>query len=210
MPTLLEIESSPMSRNTSVSRDLTVRFVQQWKHAHPDGTVITRDLNASRLPTIDAEWITAMQTPDEQRTPAQRDALLLSETLIAELQAADEYVFGVPMHNFTVPSVLRLWIDQVARAGKTFRYVNGAPQGLLTGKKAHFIIASGGKYTAGTPMASYDFVEPYLRTIFGFMGVTDTTFVAAGGTAALASGKVDRPSFLAPHVHAIETLVQAA
>jgi FMN-dependent NADH-azoreductase len=130
--------------------------------------------------------------------------------LIAELQAADEYVFGVPMHNFAVPSVLRLWIDQVARAGKTFRYVNGAPQGLLTGKKAHFIIASGGKYTAGTPMASYDFVEPYLRTIFGFMGVTDTTFVAAGGTAALSSGKVDRPSFLAPHLHTIETLVQAA
>ena len=210
MPTLLEIESSPMKRDASVSRDLTLRFVQQWKQAHPDGTVITRDLNASRLPTIDAEWISAMQTPEDQRTPAQREALRLSDTLIAELQAADEYVFGVPMHNFTVPSVLRLWIDQVARAGKTFAYVNGAPQGLLKSKKAHFVIASGGKYEAGTPMASYDFVEPYLRTIFGFMGVTDTTFVAAGGTAAVSSGKVDRPSFLAPHVHAIETLVQAA
>jgi FMN-dependent NADH-azoreductase len=162
------------------------------------------------LPTIDAEWITAMQTPEEKRTPAQREALLLSDTLIAELKAADEYIFGVPMHNFTVPSVLRLWIDQVARAGKTFAYVNGAPQGLLKGKKAHFIIASGGKYEAGTPMASYNFVEPYLRTIFGFLGVTDVTFVAAGGTAALSSGKVDRPSFLAPHLQAIETLVHAA
>jgi FMN-dependent NADH-azoreductase len=210
MPTLLEIESSPMNRGASVSRDLTARFVQQWKQAHPDGTVISRDLNTSRLPIIDAEWITASQTPEEQRTPAQRDALTLSDTLIAELEVADEYVFGVPMHNFTVPSVLRLWIDKVARAGKTFRYVNGAPEGLLKGKKAHFIIASGGKYTAGTPMASYDFVEPYLRTMFGFLGVTDVTFVAAGGTAALSSGKVDRPSFLAPHVHVIETLVQAA
>ena len=210
MPTLLEIESSPMNRDASVSRELTVRFVQQWKQAHPDGSVITRDLNASRLPTIDAEWITAMQTPEEKRTPAQREALLLSDTLIAELKAADEYIFGVPMHNFTVPSVLRLWIDQVARAGKTFAYVNGAPQGLLKGKKAHFIIASGGKYEAGTPMASYNFVEPYLRTIFGFLGVTDVTFVAAGGTAALSSGKVDRPSFLAPHLQAIETLVHAA
>ena len=210
MPTLLEIESSPMNRDASVSRELTVRFVQQWKQAHRDGSVITRDLNASRLPTIDAEWITAMQTPEEKRTPAQREALLLSDTLIAELEAADEYVFGVPMHNFTVPSVLRLWIDQVARAGKTFAYVNGAPQGLLKGKKAHFIIASGGKYEAGTPMASYNFVEPYLRTIFGFLGVTDVTFVAAGGTAALSSGKVDRPSFLAPHLQAVETLVHAA
>ena len=210
MPTLLEIESSPMNRDASVSRDLTARFVQQWKQAHPNGTVITRDLNTSGLRIIDAEWITAMQTPEEKRTPAQRDALVLSDTLIAELQAADEYVFGVPMHNFTVPSVLRLWIDQVARAGKTFRYVNGAPQGLLIGKRAHFIIASGGKYTAGTPMASYDFVEPYLRTVFGFMGVTDLTFVAAGGTSALSSGKIDRPSFLAAHVQAIETLVQAA
>ena len=210
MPTLLEIESSPVNRETSVSRDLTARYVQQWKRAHPDGTVITRDLNSSGLPVISAEWITAMQTPAEKRTRAQRDALLLSDTLIAELQAADEYVFGVPMHNFTVPSVLRLWIDQVARAGKTFRYVNGAPAGLLSGKKAHFIIASGGHYAAGTPMAAYDFVQPYLRTIFGFMGVTDTTFVVAGGTAALASGKIDRPSFLAPHVHTIETLVQAA
>lgn len=210
MPTLLEIESSPMSRDASVSRDLTARYVQQWKQAHPHGSVITRDLSASRLTPIDAEWITATQTPEDKRTAAQREALVLSDTLIAELEAADEYVFGVPMHNFTVPSVLRLWIDQVARAGKTFCYVDGAPQGLLTGKKAHFIIASGGKYTAGTPMASYDFVEPYLRTVFGFMGVTDTTFVAAGGTAALASGKIDRPSFLAPHLHTIESLVQAA
>ena len=199
-----------MNREASVSRHLTSHYVQQWKQAHPDGTVITRDLSASRLPTITAEWITAMQTPEEQRTPAQRDELLLSDTLIAELETADEYVFGVPMHNFTVPSVMKLWIDQVARAGKTFAYVNGAPQGLLKGKKAHFVIASGGKYAAVTPMASYDFVEPYLRTIFGFMGVTDTTFVAAGGAAALASGKIDRPSFFAPHVHAIETLVHAA
>jgi FMN-dependent NADH-azoreductase len=87
------------------------------------------------LPTIDAEWITAMQTPEEKRTPAQREALLLSDTLIAELKAADEYIFGVPMHNFTVPSVLRLWIDQVARAGKTFAYVNGAPQGCSKARR---------------------------------------------------------------------------
>lgn len=135
---------------------------------------------------------------------------LLSDTLIVELQAADEYVFGVPMHNFTVPSALKLWIDLVARAGKTFAYVNGAPQGMLEGKKAHFIIAAGAKYATGTPMASYDFVGPYLRTIFGFMGVRNTSFVAAGGAAALASGKIDRQSFLAPYVHEINTLVAAA
>ncbi len=209
-PTLLEIESSPLGDGASISRQLTGEFVQQWRQAHPGGTVITRDLSTSRVPSVTAEWIVAMSTPEESRTEEQRDALVLSDMLIGELKAADEYVFGVAMHNFSIPSVLKAWIDQVARAGETFAYVDGAPKGLLTGKKAQFLIATGGVYAAGSPMESYNFVEPYLRTIFGFLGVTDTHFVTAGGTAGLQSGKIDRETLLAPHLQKITELVRAA
>jgi FMN-dependent NADH-azoreductase len=203
MPTLLHIDSSPLY-GTSVSRQLTHAFVDQWEAAHPDGTVIDRDLNSTPIPPITAEWVGAAYTPEEARTPEQKNLLALSDTLLAEIEQADEYVFGVPMHNFGVPSVLKLWIDQIARAGKTFAYVNGAPKGLLTGKKATFIIATGGKYDAQTQMASFNFVEPYLRSVFAFLGVTDTTFLTAGGTAALNHGQ-DRDAFLAPHLQAVQT-----
>jgi FMN-dependent NADH-azoreductase len=111
------------------------------------------------------------------------------------------------MHNFGVPSVLKLWIDQIARVGKAFAYVNGAPKGLITGKKATFIIATGGNYDPQTQMASFNFVEPYLRSVFGFLGVTDVTFLTAGGTAALNYGQ-DRDAFLAPHLHVVQTHAQ--
>jgi FMN-dependent NADH-azoreductase len=114
------------------------------------------------------------------------------------------------MHNFGVPSVLKLWIDQIARVGKTFSYGSGGPVGLLTGKKATILIASGGKYDAGSAMASWNFVEPYLRTVFGFLGVSDVTVLAAGGASALASGKVDRESFFQPHVNSIRAQFEAA
>jgi FMN-dependent NADH-azoreductase len=125
------------------------------------------------------------------------------------LEQADEYIFGVPMHNFGVPSVLKLWIDQIARVGKTFSYAGGAPKGLLVGKKATFLIATGGIYDAQTQMASFSFVEPYLRSVFGFLGVTEATFITAGGTAALNGGH-DRNAFLAPHLQAVRTHAQTS
>ena len=201
MPTLLHLDSSPLGE-ASISRHLTSEFVDSWKLANPDGKVITRDLTKSGLVTIDAAWIGAAYTPEASRTAEQRQALALSDELLEELFAADEYVFGVPMHNFSIPGVFKLWIDQIARAGRTFAYVNGAPKGLLTGKKATFLITSGGVYDAGTAMASFNFVEPYLRTVFAFLGVTETTFQNAGGTAALRSGG-SREEFLTPQVAAI-------
>jgi FMN-dependent NADH-azoreductase len=207
MPKLLEIDSSPLY-GRSVSRQLTDAFVTQWKSSHPDGTVADRDLNATSIPPVTGEWVGAAYTPDEARTPEQKQVLALSDTLLAELEQADEYVFGVPMHNFGVPSVLKLWIDQIARVGRTFSYAGGTPKGLLTGKKATFIIATGGNYDPQTQMASFNFVEPYLRSVFGFLGVTDTTFLTAGGTAALNYGQ-DREAFLAPHLQAVQTHAQA-
>ena len=206
MSTLLHIDSSPLY-GRSVSRELTAAFVTQWKAAHPDGKVIDRDLNATALPPINAEWVGAVYTPEDARTPQQKELLSLSDSLVAELDRADEYVIGVPMHNFGVPSALKLWIDQIARVGKTFSYADGKPKGLLTGKKATFIVATGGIYDAQTQMASFNFVEPYLRSVFGFLGVTDAKFLTAGGTAALNQGQ-NRETFLAPHLQAVQTHAQ--
>ena len=203
MPKLLHIDSSPLY-GRSVSRHLTGAFVTQWKSAHPDGTVVYRDLYGTEIPPINAEWVGAVYTPEAARSPQQKELLSLSDSLLAELELADEYVFGVPMHNFGVPSVLKLWIDQIARAGKTFSYADGKPKGLIIGKKATFIIATGGIYDAQTQMASFNFVEPYLRSLFGFLGLTDVTFLTAGGTMALNHGQ-DRDVFLAPHLQAVQT-----
>ena len=203
MPTLLHIDSSPLY-GRSVSRQLTGAFVDQWKSSHPEGTVIDRDLNATAISPITAEWVGAAYTPAEARTPQQKELLAVSDALLAELEQADEYVIGAPMHNFGVPSVLKLWIDQIARVGRTFSYAQGGPKGLLTNKKATFVIATGGIYDAQTRMASFNFVEPYLRSVFGFLGVTDATFLTAGGTAALNQGQ-DRDAFLAPHVQVVQS-----
>jgi FMN-dependent NADH-azoreductase len=207
MSTLLHIDSSPVY-GRSVSRELSAAYVAQWKASHPGGKVIERDLSSTEIPPISAEWIGAVYTPEEARTPQQKELLSLSDSLLAELEQADEYVFGVPMHNFGVPSVLKLWIDQIARVGKTFSYANGAPQGLLVGKKGTFIIATGGVYDAQTQMASFNFVEPYLRSVFGFLGVTDATFLTAGGTSALNQGH-NRGAFLAPHLQAVQVHAQS-
>jgi FMN-dependent NADH-azoreductase len=203
MPKLLHIDSSPLYVR-SVSRELTAAFVTQWKASHPEGRVVDRDLNATAIPPVTAEWVRAVHTPENARTPQQRAILWLSDSLLAELEQADEYVLGVPMHNFGVPSVLKLWIDQIARVGRTFSYADGQPKGLLIGKKVTFIIATGGICDAQTRMPPFNFVEPYLRSVFGFLGLTDATFLTAGGTMALNQGH-DRDAFLAPHLQAVQT-----
>jgi len=204
MATLLKIDSSPMGEN-SISRKLTAQFAASWRKAHPGGEVISRDLTKTELPPVNGMWVGAAHTREDSHSPEQREALAISDTLIAELQKADEYVFGVPMHNFSIPSTLKLWIDQVARAGKTFSYGANGPKGLLTGKKATLLIASGGVYEQGTAMESLNFVTPYLRAVFGFIGVTDVTIIAAEGTAQLMSGQVDPQTFLAPSLEKVHS-----
>ena len=206
MPTLLHVDSSPMFQN-SVSRQLTEEFAQRWRALHPDGKVISSDLNQTQLVPVTAQWVFAAYTPEERRSPEHKQILELSDTLIAELEAADEYVIGVPMHNFSIPSAAKLWIDLIARAGKTFTYAEGKPKGLLEHKKATFLVASGQKYDAGSPFAALNFIEPYLRSVFAFLGVTQTIFINAGGTASLRSPSADRAAFLQPYVEAVSTQV---
>jgi FMN-dependent NADH-azoreductase len=145
----------------------------------------------------------AAYTPEDARTTQQKDALATSDMLIAELQQADEYVIGVPMHNFSIPSTLKLWIDQVVRIGKTVAYSAAGVEGLLKGKKGTLLMASGGVYEQGSVREAFNFVTPYLRTIFGFIGITDVNFIAAGGTQKLMTGEVDPQTFLAPSLEKV-------
>ena len=204
MATLLKIDSSPMGEN-SISRKLTGHFATTWRKAHPGGEVISRDLSKTELVPLNGAWIGAAYTPENARSQEQREALAISDALIAELQNAEEYVIGVPMHNFSIPSTLKLWIDQVSRAGKTFSYGADGAKGLLTGKKATLLVATGGVYEHGTAMASLNFVTPYLRALFGFLGVTDVTIIAAEGTSQLMSGKVDPQTFIAPSLEKVQS-----
>ena len=204
MPTLLHIDSSPLE--SSITRELTREFVKTWKAAHPDGTVIDRDLAIQQPKPIDAAWIDSIQIPAEARTLEQKAALAVSDELIDELERADEYVFGVAMHNFSVPSVFKLWIDQISRHGRTFDYDETGARGLLQGKKATIVIASGAVYELGTPTGAMNFVEPYLKALLGFLGVTDVKFVTASGASQVRHGKVDRATFLQPVLEQVRTV----
>jgi FMN-dependent NADH-azoreductase len=204
MATLLQLDSSPMA--SSISRELTREFVNNWKKAHPGGRVIVRDLAANPPLPLDQDWITGVFSPPDTLQPEQKALLAYSEECLAELAQADEYVIGVAMHNFSIPSVLKLWIDQVVRVGRTFSYGAEGPKGLLSGKKAFILTATGAVYQAGSPYASYNFIDPYLSTVLGFIGITDLTFITAGGTSQLRTGTVDRGQFLEPHLEQVRSI----
>lgn len=204
MPTLLHLDSSPL--DSSISRELTREYTAAWKAKNPSGTVIDRNLSAAPPIPVDQAWVHAAYTPEQSRTLEQKQVLALSDTLISELEKADEIVIGVAMHNFSIPSTLKLWIDQVARAGKTFRYGANGPEGLLKGKKATILIASGGVYSEGSSAAHFNFVEPYLRTILGFLGITDVRVITAAGAAQVMSGNIDRQVFLKPTIDQVRAL----
>ncbi|SNT11232.1 FMN-dependent NADH-azoreductase [Granulicella rosea] len=208
MHTLLHVDSSPLY-GQSVSRELTSAFVAEWKSAHPEGTVVYRDLSATSIPPLNADWLGAAFTPSEARTPQQEQLLACSDSLIAELEQAKEYVIGVPMHNYSVPSVMKLWIDQITRVGKTFSHAGGTQKGLLHGKKATFIIATGSIHDRRTESPSFNFVETYLEALFDFLGLTDMAFITVIGTGVLNHGQ-DRNAFLAPHLQAVKAQAQVS
>lgn len=169
---VLRVDAS--ARKTgSVSRELSGVLAQRL--AGEAGTVTVRDLAAAPVPQVDEVWVGANFTPAEQRSEAQRQALAGSDALVAELQAADDIVIGVPIYNFAIPSALKAWIDQIARARVTFRYTENGPEGLLKGKTAWLVVASG-----GTALDSeIDFATPYLRHVLGFVGITDVRVIDA-------------------------------
>jgi FMN-dependent NADH-azoreductase len=173
---LLRVDSS--ARSSSITRQLTAKFVEEWERNYPTGEVIQRDLATTMLPHITDHWGGTLLEPS-QLTPAQRNYLSTSDRLIEELQAADTIVIGAPMYNFAIPSSLKAWIDQIVRMGKTFGHGPNGARGLLSEKKVIVVSSRGGAYEKGTPTEKFDFQEPYLRHILGFIGLTDVTFIHA-------------------------------
>jgi FMN-dependent NADH-azoreductase len=175
---ILQINSSAR-RDASHSTALAARLVARLREADPEARVTVRDLAVTPHPVLDEDVLHALFTPETQRTPAQADRVRLDDALIAEVQAADVVVLGVPMYNFGVPAQLKNWIDAISRAQVTFRYSANGPEGLLKGKKVYVALTRGGKYR-NTPS---DTQVPYLKTVFAFLGMTDVHFVYAEGLA---------------------------
>jgi FMN-dependent NADH-azoreductase len=173
---LLRIDSS--ARAASVTRRLTARAAEEWKKNHPDGGVIHRDLSAMQIPLITDDW-GATRLEASELTPAQRAYLSTSDQLIEELRSADTIIIGAPMYNFSISSLLKAWIDQIVRIGKTLGYGPDGPRGLLEAKEVMIITARGGGYEKGTLTEAFDFQAPYLRHVLGFIGLKNVTFIHA-------------------------------
>jgi len=183
--TLLAIGVSPRY-DYSTSRKLTALFVEKWRAAHPGGRVIDRDLIKTHLPFIDLPWIGGAFAPPEQHSPESVAAIKVSNDLVAELQSADHIAIGTPMYNFSIPAVLKAYIDHVVRKGLSVSTDN---VGLLTGKRATVILATGGDFSPGSPVEGYNLASGYMRQVLGFIGVTDVEIILAGGPRAGASGE---------------------
>ena len=170
---VLRVDSSGRHDHSS-TRALTDSLIDALEGRYSALRVTRRDL-AAGIPYVDQDWIEANFTPDEERSAAHREQLSYSDSLVDELKVADVIVIGVPIYNFGVPAALKAWVDMVARARLTFRYTENGPQGLLEGKKAYLVVASG-----GVPVDSAaDFATPYMRHALRFLGITDVEVVAA-------------------------------
>jgi len=182
---ILRIDSSAR-RTGSISRELADTYIDRLAANH-DVRLETRDVSRG-LPVIDQDWIAATFTPVDDRTPEHRASLAQSDQLVEELERSDVIVISTPVYNFGVPAALKLWIDQIARAGHTFRYTDNGPVGLLTGKRAVILAASGGTQIG----SEIDFATPYIRHVLGFIGITDVEIIAADQLSANGAEKIDQ------------------
>ena len=201
MSTLLAIDTSPRGNN-STSRKLTDVFVRDWQAAHPGGRVVRRDLAAEPPPYVDLPWIGGAFAPPEQHTPESAAAIKVSDELVAELRAADHLVIGTPMYNFSIPAVLKAWIDHVVRVGVTVK----DNIGQLTGIKATIILASGGDFSPGSPIEGYNQASGYISAVLKWIGIADTAVVLANRERAGATGQ----TAVAQFGQAVSDLAKAA
>lgn len=205
MAHILHIDSSPRGER-SFSRKLSYEFVTAWKNAHSEDTVTYRDLGHNAVPHVDEAWIAAAFSPPEAHTPELKQAIQISDELIDEFLAADRYVIGVPMYNFSVPSTFKAYIDQIVRVNRTFAVTEQGYQGLVNGKKMLIVTASGGTYRQGSPTAAYDYLKPFLNAVFGLIGITDITYIQADN---LSSGDDARQESLDEAHAAVNNLVSS-
>jgi len=170
---VLEISASGRI-NGSASRALTKDLIAALGDRYGNVETVRRDLS-NGMPFVDEGWIEANFTPEDTRTATQRQALAVSDQLVDEIKNADVLVIGVPVYNFSIPAALKAWIDMICRARLTFRYTENGPEGLLAGRKAYLVVATGG-VPVGSPM---DFATPYLKHALAFVGITDVEIIAA-------------------------------
>ena len=175
---ILQINSSARvegSQSTVLANDIAARL----RVANPGATLTVRDLAATPHPVLDEAALGALFTPAAQRSAEQAARVALDDALIAQVQAADAIVLGVPMYNFAISAQLKNWIDAICRVKVTFQYTGKGPEGLLKGKKVYVALARGGIYRD----APADSQVPYLKTVLGFLGMTDVQFFYAEGLA---------------------------
>ncbi|WP_028454278.1 FMN-dependent NADH-azoreductase [Chitinilyticum litopenaei] len=175
---ILQINSSARSSG-SQSTELANAIVASLLARQPDAAVSVRDLARNPHPVLDEAALTALMTPEDARSPEQAARVALDDALIAEVQAADVLVLGVPMYNFSVTGLLKNWIDAICRARVTFRYTENGPEGLLTGKKVYVALTRGGVHRD----SASDTQVPFLKTVLGFLGMHDVEFIYAEGMA---------------------------
>ncbi|HEY1436672.1 MAG TPA: FMN-dependent NADH-azoreductase [Casimicrobiaceae bacterium] len=179
MKNILLILGSPRGR-ASYSHQIGRRVVDDLKSRYPSAKVVVRNLTKEPLPEVSDAFVTGRLLAQDQRTAAEAHALALSDVLVGELMAADVLVLATPMHNFGISASVKAWIDHIVRPGVT--YSDKGPMGLVRDKKAVLVLARGGIYAEG-PMKPYDFQEPYLRTVLGFIGMTDVEVIRIEGVA---------------------------
>ena len=199
MKTLLQLNSSIFSSGGQSSQ-LADQFVVAWRANEPEMQVIVRDLAHDPIPHLDAQRVMAFFAQPEMRTPEQQAFIDESDRLIEEISDAHIVVIGLPMYNFGIPSTLKAYFDQIARAGITFRYTDNGPEGLLTGKKVFVFAARGGMY-AGMPLDSQ---TSYVRDFLGFLGMNEVEFVYAEG---LNMGETAKETALAKAKQRLSALV---
>ena len=179
MKKILIVDSSPMAEN-SQTRKITRKLEDRLRTKYPHAEFSHRDLAQTEIPHLNAAAITAFMSGEKD--PGLKKAAALSDELIEELLASDLVVIASPMWNFGVPSSLKVWVDHIVRAGKTFLFTDKGLLGLASGKKTILITSAGGVYSEG-PMKSSDFMEPYLKRILGFIGIEDIQSVRVEGVA---------------------------
>ncbi|WP_412775837.1 FMN-dependent NADH-azoreductase [Thalassospira lucentensis] len=188
MTNILHVNASVNGENSN-SRQIASKLIDRIVSANASTTIVERNLSGTgAIPALTGEIVGAFYTPEDSRSAEQKQVIATSDELVAEVKAADVLVIGAPMYNFAVPSTLKAWVDMIARVGVTFQYTENGPVGLLEGKKAYVVVATG-----GVPVNSpADFATPYMKQVLGFIGITEVEIIDASGFAVNAEEAMQR------------------
>ncbi|EBA13450.1 FMN-dependent NADH-azoreductase [Roseobacter sp. CCS2] len=179
---------------------ITKRFIEDWRGAHHNGEIVSRDLTETPLEFVTAPWLQAYFTPPDAQTPQMRDALALSDTLANEVLAADEIVIATPIYNYNVPALLKAWIDHIVRKGMTLGFDD---QGLVKDTKATVIFAAGGAYGPDSPIADRAVAQHYMKVVLGVIGIDDVTIIAGENAKLVDMGETTMDAFVDTHGSAL-------